>query len=360
MRSRFLLPLSALALIACSQATIRAQQCQADSDCASGDACVNGSCTPLAPDSGVPDAGSPAPDAGTDAGAPDAGGPDAGLPDAGSDGGSVGYGGGTVDLLDFSLTGDTRPGFCDLVGNYPSAIIAQEVAQMAALPSQFAADLGDHMFACLPDLGPVMSTAPVQMQLYVDAVAHYPKPWFMTMGNHECLTQLDCSTIVGDDDPNFHTFLAALPGVSHQTTPYYSIDINTRFGLVRLVFIADNYGSSAAQAWLGSVLTDADAHAVHTIILKHHPYTGSDTGPAWPWPILAQHRITLMLTAHEHDYEHDTSALSGRTVICGLGGASTANTGFCRVQQQDDNSLAFTEYDINGNPLDTWSVPPLP
>lgn len=375
MRASVSLPIAALLLAsACSQSRTQ-ESCTTTAGCGPDAICVDGLCeSPPAPtpiDAGNSDDAGAASDAGlpqdgggetgTDAGDLDAGDGDAGVDGGaedggpGGDGGSVGYDGGTVDLLDFALTGDTRPGFCDIVSGYPTAIIDAEVAQMAALPSQFAADLGDHMFACLP----VDSTATTQMALYVTAVSVYPRPWFMTMGNHECLSGLDCSTVLGDDDPNFHAFLAALPVVSHQSLPYYSIDIGTRFGLVRLIFIADNYSSGTAQVWLTSLLSDSDTNAVHTIVLKHHPYTGSDTGPAWVWPLLEGHKISLMLTAHEHDYAHNTTALDGRTVICGLGGASTDNTGFCRVQQRADNSLAFTEYDIHGNPLDTWSVPPL-
>jgi len=360
---------------ACSQSRTRPTSCSVPSDCSGGDVCFEGTCVPgpadAGSDAGAPDAGesdaggSDAGDAGEpmDAGAPDAGdaGADAGGPDAGIDGGIVGYGGGTVDLLDFVFTGDTRPGFCDLVGQYPTAIIEGEVAQMAAMPSQFAADLGDHMFACIPTLGSLTSTASQQMAIYVQAVSAYPKPWFMTMGNHECYTDGDCSSALSAaTDTNFMAYMAALPTVSHQTQPYYSIDINTSLGLVRLVFIADNYASSDAQSWLESTMADADARAVHAIILKHHPYSGSDTGPSWMWATLAAHRVSLMLTAHEHDYSHDTTALDGRTVICGLGGANTSATGFCRVQQRADNSLVFTEYDLNSNPLDTWSVPAPP
>jgi len=303
-------------------------------------------------DAGTLDAGSA--DAGNDAGASDAGAGDAGM-----NGGSVGYGGGTVDLLDFAITGDSRPPFCDLVSNYPDAIVKAEAAQMAALPAQFAVDLGDHMFACLAGSGgPLASTAATQMQKYVAAVSGYPKPWFMSMGNHECLDQLDCSG-QGLLDPNYAAFYPALGTVSHQDLPYYSVDIRTRPGLVRLVFVADNFASQEQQLWLPRILADADQNAVHTIVLKHHPYKG-DTGPGWPWPAINAHRVSLLLTAHEHLYEHDTTALGGRTVVCGLGGANTANTGFCRVQQREDNSLAFTEYDLSGNPRDTWSVPPLP
>lgn len=66
----------------------------------------------------------------------------------------------------------------------------------------------------------------------------------------------------------------------------------------------------------------------------------------------------MILTAHNHNYSHDTAAFGGRSVVCGLGGANAAHTGFCRVQQQPDGRLQFTQYDISGNPGDTWSVGP--
>ncbi len=364
----------AFAAFGCAKLGVR-QTCATNSECGAGAVCQSGQCEPIPdagaapPDAGATDAGTSGAgddagmDAGNDAGA-DAGvdggadaGNGAGPADAGSgaDGGSVGYGGGSVDLLDFALTGDTRPPFCDLVGSYPSAVIQSEVTEMARLPSQFAADLGDHMYACLPTIS--TSTAVTQMGLYASAVSAYPHPWFMTMGNHECYADLDCSNIVHDADPNYQAYLTGLLQVSKQLNPYYSIDINTRLGVIRLVFIADDYASAAQQDWLGPTLDYADAHAVHTIILKHHPYYG-DTGPGWMWPIIASHKVSLMLTAHEHYYEHNTQALDGRTVICGLGGADTSKTGFCRVQQNADNSLTFTEYDLSSNPLDTWTVTP--
>src|SRR5262249_50631177 len=60
----------------------------------------------------------------------------------------VGYDGGSVDLLDFAITGDTRPGTCDDVSHYPTETIHSEALQMGALGVQFAVDLGDHMYSC--------------------------------------------------------------------------------------------------------------------------------------------------------------------------------------------------------------------
>jgi hypothetical protein len=266
---------------------------------------------------------------------------------------SVGPDGGTVDLLDFTLTGDTRPPFCDLTFLYPQQIIRTEVLQMTALAPQFALDLGDHMFVCTESA----ATANAQMQLYVNALSGFSKPFFMTMGNHECLLS-DCSGTVGTLDANYQAYLAALKQVSKHDLPYYQLDFHTRLGLARILFVADNVQSAQQQAWLDSAMAEADRTAKYTIVAKHHPVTGSRMGPLWAWQTISQHKYTLLLTAHSHDYAHDTAALAGRSVICGLGGASSTATGFCRVVQLESGDLRLIRYDLSGNPLDSWSVGP--
>lgn len=347
--------------------------CTKDGDCDPGDDCIGGTCqgdsahrdagndagldaganADAGADAGNTDAGA---DAGTDAGGADAGadaGTDAGTVDAGPiDGGVVTYTGGTVDLLDFVTTGDTRPPNCDQTSAYPKEIIQKEVAQMAKLPSQFAADTGDHLNACIQS----KSSIATQLGYYGDAVKQYPHPWFMGMGNHECGNALDCNSSFGSWDANFAGYKALLADVSKQTQVYYFIDVQTRLGLVRLVWIADSYGGSGPQQWLQATLAEADTKAVSTIILKHFPLTGSRQGDTWAKNILETHKISLVLTGHDHLYSHDPGYLDGRTVICGLGGADTSSTGFCRVQQQPDGSWKFTRYDIDSNALDTWSV----
>ncbi len=265
---------------------------------------------------------------------------------------TVGPGGGTVDLLDFTITGDTRPPVCDLTSLYPKQIIRAEVLMMSALAPQFALDLGDHMFVCTESA----QRANAQMQLYVQALQGFAPPWFMTMGNHECLLA-DCSGAAGALDANYNAYLAALQQVSRQAQPFYKLDIQTRLGLARLVFVADNVQSAEQQAWLESTLAEADRIAKYTIVAKHHPIDGSRMGPLWVWPIIQKHKYSLILTAHAHVYAHPAAA-SGRSAICGLGGASSTATGFCRVQQLATGELRFVQYDISGNPMDSWSVTP--
>jgi len=267
-------------------------------------------------------------------------------------GGPIGPAGGTVDLLDFVMTGDTRPSTCGQSSGYPVALHAQIVQSMGKMNPQFGLDLGDHMYVC----GQNLADAQQQMGYYVQGLQGFPAYFAMTMGNHECEGGQDCSA--NPTDVNYSTYLAALKQVSKQTSPNYALQIQTRLGRATIVVVADNSFAAADRTWLESTLSEADRNSKYTIIAKHHPVTGSRTGPPAPWQVMQNHKFSLVLQAHDHDYAHNTTAYSGRTVVCGLGGANPSHTGFCRVQQAADGSLHFTQYDVNANPGDTWTVPP--
>jgi hypothetical protein len=166
---------------------------------------------------------------------------------------AIGPSGGSVDLLDFVFTGDTRPANCwtpanDASNPYPDGAFQQIVAKMGALHPQFALDLGDHMFECNENL----ADATTMMNRYTAAIAnaHFGPMWFMTMGNHECGagSNSDCSGNGTVTDANTRAYLAALQTLSQQTQPFYKLDIQTRFGLARFVFIADNWYPASAQS----------------------------------------------------------------------------------------------------------------
>jgi hypothetical protein len=229
---------------------------------------------------------------------------------------------------------------------------AQIVTAMGKMNPQFGLDLGDHMYVCSQNV----AAAQAQMGFYVQGLQGFPTYYAMTMGNHEC-ESLDCSA--NPNDANYSTYMAALKQVSKQDKPNYALQIATRHGRATLIVVADNSFSAADQQWLERTLADADANSKYTIVAKHHPVAGSRIGPPAPGRIISNHKYSLLLMAHNHDYEHSGSNIgSPRQVICGLGGANANHTGFCRVQQQADASLSFTQYDMNGNPGDTWSVGP--
>jgi hypothetical protein len=275
-----------------------------------------------------------------------------GTPDPGEvPAGAVEFDGGTVDRLWFATTGDTRPASCDETDLYPRAAIAQIAAAMKALRVQFTVDLGDHMYVCNGS----DAEARQQMGFYMGAIASGPATWWMTMGNHECGNDRPPYSCFagGPHDANFAAFLSAL----NRPQPYYFADVATSRGKARFVHVADDAWDDAQSAWLSKTLAEADSFA-YTFVMRHHPVQGSRTGNARILDAIRAHRYSMILTAHDHDYEHDTSTWNGRSVVVGLGGAG-GRWGFGTVLQNLDGSLTFVRRDANGNPLGTpWTVPP--
>jgi hypothetical protein len=275
-----------------------------------------------------------------------------GTPDPGTvPAGAVGFDGGTVDRLWFATTGDTRPSACDRTNEYPKAAIAQIASAMKALKVQFTVDLGDHMYVCNgSDL-----EAQQQMGFYTAAIAGGPATWWMTMGNHECGNDTypySCFA-TGPHDANFSAYLSALK----RPQPYYFTDITTSLGKARFVYIADDSWNAAQAAWLSQTLAEADSFK-YTFIVRHHPVQGSRTGNPQILDAIRAHRYSLILTAHNHDYEHDTGSWGARSTVVGLGGAG-GRWGFATVLQNADGTLSFVQRDANGNPVGTpWSVTP--
>jgi hypothetical protein len=190
------------------------------------------------------------------------------------------------------------------------------------------------------------------MAYYMDAVAQGPSTFWMTMGNHECGGS-NCP-VGGAHDANFAAYLTAL----QRPKPYYWNDVATSLGLARFVVVADDSWDRPQAQWLQSVLTEADARAKYTILARHHPVQGSRAGRSEILEILRQHRLTLILTAHSHEYAHDAASWDGRSVVVGLGGAGS-QWGFGTVLQRTDGHLEFVRRDASGNPVGTtWSVSP--
>ena len=275
--------------------------------------------------------------------------------------GSVGANGGSVERLWFATTGDTRPAKCNQTGAYPRAAIAQVASAMKALRVQFAVDLGDHMYVCSDQGGltpaQLDAVAQAQMAAYMTGIASGPSTWWMTLGNHECQAAFasgSACVVGGPHDANFAAYMAAL----RRPQPWYANDVRTSLGLARFVVVADDAWTAAQAAWLSSTLADADARAKYTIVVRHHPVQGSRSGRAEIVNMLRQHKYSLVLTAHEHDYQHDPDGWQGRSAVVGLGGAG-GKWGFGTVLQNADATLTFVRRDANGNPIGVpWTVTP--
>jgi hypothetical protein len=275
----------------------------------------------------------------------------------GSGGTSIGVGptGGSVTLLHFGLTGDTRGSACEDTAGYPTNIISTISSQFEQLGLQFALDLGDHMYVCNNSL----ATATTQMNLYMSAIKSFTGTFFMTMGNHEC-TATPC--LSGSGNANYVAYMAALASIS--TSPYYTFDINTSLGLATFVIVADNAWDQNQATWLDQTLGAADQKAKYTIVARHHPESDSSVSTnLQSMQIIRNHKFALFLTGHSHLYKH-TTIDNGRDLVLGTGGAPLiaggAFHGYALVDQQGDGQLKVSVYDVANALQDSWSVGPNP
>jgi len=276
---------------------------------------------------------------------------------SGGTSGAIGVRGGTVNLLHFAISGDTRPPSCEDTSGYPTAIINSIGDAEKAAGAQFALDLGDHMYVCNNSA----SIASQQMGLFMQGTQHFGGTWFMTEGNHECMGTGSGYCPTGSTNTNFTAFMSALAPIS--STPYYSVNIQTSLGLATFVFVADNSFDTAQQTWLKSTLTTADQNAKYTIIAKHHPE--GDTSVAANSTIMSiirAHKFALLLTGHTHSYTHQTTD-NGRDLVLGNGGAPLVSAGtfngYGMIDELSNGQLQVSIYDVaSGSLHDQWSVGP--
>ena len=268
--------------------------------------------------------------------------------------GAVGPHGGTVNLLHFGVSGDTRPKACEDTASYPTAVINGIGDALRQDGAQFALDLGDHMYVCNNDL----TIATEQMNLFVAGTQHFGGTWFMTEGNHECWKG---PCLAGSTNANYVAFMAALNHIS--TTPYYSFHVETSMGRATFVVIADNSWDSNQSNWLESTLSDADKNSTYTIVARHHPEGDSTVSTnSTSIAIVRKHKFALLLTGHDHLYKHMTTD-SGRDLVLGCSGAPLiaggSFFGYGVIDQKTDGRLYVSIYDLSTKAVvDSWSVAP--
>jgi hypothetical protein len=299
-------------------------------------------CSAVAPPGGDDDAGVVLP-------------PDGGMAPGIIVAGPVGATGGTVDRLNFGITGDTRPADCG--STYPQSVIDAIFDALKGASVQFALDQGDHMFNCGFSAA-AFDGAEAQMARYVTAAGRLGKTVFMTMGNHECsgsATDL-CPAQVYGANPNYTAYMDALRTVSDK--PYYRFDVQTVSGKAVFLVVADDAWDATQKAWLEQQLTDADAHARYTFVSKHHP-DGNTDHPEFQeiYDQVTAHKYTLFFTGHSHLYKRRQ-----RVLVVGVGGAPLFGGsffGYGTVKQNADDSITVTMFDVmTGNTQDQFTVSP--
>lgn len=266
-------------------------------------------------------------------------------------------------LLRFAFTGDTRPGSADDVANYPTQVVQQIVASMSTKDVAFALDTGDHVKIGKSDtVSDAQRYANQMMQLYTGATGALGKPWYLTMGNHECW---DNKNLCDNSDAVLQIFMGYVQQQLGTVEPYYTFDVQTPRGVATFVFVADTAWDATEATWLESALSHGDGSA-YTIVAKHVPSTNTSdfSTNADEMAIIEAHKFALLVDSHAHLYSH--SGEGGREVTLGLGGAPLANQavdsyGYGLVEQQADGTLKVTEYDAALDaPKDSFVVGPNP
>ena len=164
-------------------------------------------------------------------------------------------------------------------------------------PSGRLRDYEDNVF---PVYGPLMASAP-----FVPA-----------SGNHDYMT--------ADGGPFRQVFALPENGGPAGRERWYSTD----WGDLHLVVLDSEKVGEAQEAWLDADLTAA-AGARWTIALFHKPpFSSGELGPDGAVrdrlvPILTRHRVALVITGHEHDYERREPVDGVHYLITGGGGRGT-------------------------------------
>src|SRR5579883_2454239 len=170
-------------------------------------------------------------------------------------------GGGTVNLLAFTVFGDVRPALPDFDNQYPAMTIASIMKQMATLSPEFAVGTGDYMFVeALP------SSATNQLKMLLAAEANFPKPIFHALGNHECnsFSDLNCPNL--NETPNITVYMSTM--LPWTKVPWYSFLVHTALGDAKFLFVAANAWNDQQAAWLKQALSIPTRY---TFVIRHQP-----------------------------------------------------------------------------------------
>lgn len=150
---------------------------------------------------------------------------------------------------------------------------------------------------------------------------------------------------------------------------WYSFDL----GDVHFVALDTTRIGREQAAWLDADLGRTDRK--FTVVIGHHPpYTAARRGSnrgfrRWFVPVLNRHRVELVLTGHEHQYERTKPIKDIVYIVSGGGGAHLTRTGrnqrtavayakhhFLTLEARND-ALVVRAIDIDGRLLDTVVVP---
>ncbi len=257
----------------------------------------------------------------------------------------------TLDKLDFAIVGDTRPPVKDGTKYYPTPIVAkiwQEVAkEVPTVP--FAVTTGDYVFASAYG-----SQGALQLDLYLTAQAHFARPVWHALGNHECTGATASNCGPGGKDgitELYQSYLDKMVTPMGIGQPYYSIwytGAQVQGGTespwtAKFVFIAANAWDYPQAAWLAKEMAKP---STYTFVMRHESSMATQAPGVKPSQnIIVQYPYTLLIVGHAHTFQYFEGK---REVIVGNGGApltANINYGYVIARQRPDGAMQFTAFD---------------
>jgi hypothetical protein len=142
---------------------------------------------------------------------------------------------------------------------------------------------------------------------------------FPVIGNHDNATEQALAYVGAFDLPD--------NGVAAERERFYSFD----WGPLHVVALDTERIDAAQASWLGEDLQKNQRPWV-VVIAHRPPYSSGEHGSNLAFrqvfgPVLSQHRVPLVLSGHDHDYERSRVIDGTVYVVSGGGGRDTRNVG---------------------------------
>lgn len=171
---------------------------------------------------------------------------------------------------------------------------------------------------------------------------------FPVIGNHDNATDSAAPFLGAFDLPD--------NGSVPERERFYSFD----WGAVHFVALDTERIGAEQAAWLDQ---DLGANARPWVVVYGHrpPYSSGEHGPNLAFqntfgPILAQHRVPLVLSGHEHDYER-TKPIDGTVyVVSGGGGRDTRSVGWSGFTAYAEDVLHFLFVEADATTLTLHAI----
>src|SRR5262249_51192648 len=157
----------------------------------------------------------------------------------------------------------------------------------------FSIATGDYQFASTSG-----SESGPQLDLYLQARAHFSNQAFPAMGNHECTgaTASNCGPGTTNGATSlYNNFLQKVLNPIGVHNPYYSLLVHpaNNAWTAKFVYVAANAWTSSQSSWLDTILAQP---TTYTFVVRHESSAATNAPGTTPSDtIIAKHPYTLLI-----------------------------------------------------------------